>query len=373
MEERYRPTLAVHVVWHPGCAEGPGYGRAVFSAMFEDPGELTPLGPRIPVRLWTSSAGEPDPPPPDVPPLGAAQRNAAAVLLDGEFLRGQGWLALLDRIEEARGQHDVLLVVALSPRALDVASPALEGNAIRLYDVDADLRQQTFLNRLTHALCRLVADTQDPVRLFLSHAKRDGVEITERVREFLRSGAGVADFFDAQDILEGARWAEVIRGAAAQNVLVAVRTDAYATREWCRTEVLEAKLAGSPVVVIDALETLEPRGFPYLGNAPSVRWREDASRESMEYLLGVVLRETLRFRHFPLRVADLCRAYALPEHDRVLPAPPELLTLLRVRADGDARPLVYPDPPMGSDEMALFAELAPKLGLVTPTRLLAGS
>ncbi len=92
---------------------------------------------------------------------------------------------------------------------------------------------------------------------------------------------------------------------------------------------LHAKAGGSPLVVLDALEDVEPRAFPYLGNAPSVRWRGDGSALGMESLLCVVLREALRFRHFPKRVSDLCRVYELPEDDRVLAAPPELLTVLR--------------------------------------------
>jgi hypothetical protein len=36
-------------------------------------------------------------------------------------------------------------------------------------------------------------------------------------------------------------------------------------------------------------------------------------------------------------------------------------------------PLVYPDPPLGTDELALLAELAPELTLVTPTGLIAAS
>jgi hypothetical protein len=343
----------------------------MFAHLFEDPDDLASHGLRMPVRLWTSPQAAPDPPPPAVPPLEQAQRNAIVVLLDSAFIRGAGWLGLLDRLEASRGAGDVLLPVSLSPRALEIASPVLEHNLIRLDEVDVEVRLPALLNRVTHALCRLVANTDEPVTLFLSHAKRDGVAITGRVRDFLQGGAGLGNFFDAQDILEGTRWAQVIRGAAAHNVLLAVRTDAYATREWCRTEVLEAKLGGSPVIVLDALSTLEPRGFPYLGNAPSVRWREDASRKSMERLLGAVLRETLRYRYFPTRVKDLCRAYGLPQHDRVLPAPPELLTLLRARAGGHSRPLVYPDPPVGTDELALLAELAPELELLTPTGLVA--
>ena len=196
--------------------------------------------------------------------------------------------------------------------------------------------------------------SERPVRLFLSHAKTDGVPIAEAVRAYLRSGTGLDEFFDAQDIREGDRWADVIRGAAAENVLLAIRTDAYAAREWCLTEVLYAKAGGSPLVVLDALVDVEPRAFPYLGNAPTVRWGGDASALSMERMLCVVLREALRFRHFPKRVSDLCRVYELPEDDRVLAAPPELLTVLRARAaadDGHGHRIVYPDPPLGTEEL----------------------
>ena len=121
------------------------------------------------------------------------------------------------------------------------------------------------------------------------------------------------------------------------------------------TEVLYAKAGGSPLVVLDALVDVEPRAFPYLGNAPTVRWGGDASALSMERMLCVVLREALRFRHFPKRVSDLCRVYELSGgRSRVLAAPPELLTVLRARAaadDGHGHRIVYPDPPLGTEEL----------------------
>ena len=210
--------------------------------------------------------------------------------------------------------------------------------------------------------------------MFLSHAKTDGVPIAQEVRQFLQDGSGVQNFFDAQDIPEGARWKDVIHEAAAQrNVLLAVRTDGYASREWCRTEVLDAKLNGSALVVLDALESMEARGFPYLGNAPSVRWRGDHTRLSMVELLGVLLKQTLRFRYFPIRVNDICRFYELAPPPHVLPAPPELLTVLRARSgSGKSMRLVYPDPPLGTEELSLVSEFAPELEPVTPTTMIAG-
>ena len=370
----YLPTMAVHVVWHPACAEAEGCGRALFSHLFDDPTDLAAHGLRIPVRLWRSVSGRGVVPPPPVPPVRQAVRSVIVVLVDDEFIRADGWLSFLDDVGAAVRPGDLVLGVAVSEHATTIDSPLLETNFIRLYAVERELRERVVVNRVTHALCRLAADTDSPVTVFLSHAKLDGEEIARRVGRFLEEGTGVERFFDAQSLLEGSRFSEEIRGAAANNVLLAIRTDAYATREWCRTEVLEAKLGGSPVVVLDALEDQETRGFPYLGNAPAVRWRPGDSGVAMEELLGVVLKETLRFRHFPARVADLCRAYQVPDDPRVLPAPPELLTILRARAatSAGARQIVYPDPPLGCDELALVSELAPELEPITPTMLVAG-
>jgi hypothetical protein len=369
----YRPTLAVHVIWHPACEAAAGYARALFAHLFEDPDDLASHGLRIPVRLWrsTGAGGAGDPPPPDVPPLTDSERAMVVVLVDDEFAADPGWRASLDALAAARRDGDVIVPVALTAAALEIPSPLLDEQAIRLFAVeDEDLRESYLVNRVTHTLCRAVAGTDDPVEVFISHAKRDGVEIAELVRTYLHKGSGIGEFFDAQNLLEGTRWADQIREAAANSVLLAIRTDEYATREWCRIEVIEAKRAGAPVIVLDALQRLEQRGFPYLGNAPSVRWSED-SLEAMEHLLGVVLRETLRFRYFPARVKDLCCAYDLPDHDRVLARPPELLTVLHERGREGETPLVYPDPPLGTDELALVTEFAPDLRMITPTALIA--
>jgi len=363
----YRPTLAVHCIWHPGLALDEDYGNALFAHLFEDPGELGAPGLRIPVRLWRTD------PPPDISKLTGAERNVAVVLIDDSVVGASGWRGWLDALHRRVRPPDLLLPVSLSAEAPKIQSTIAKCNFIRLHKVEREARVDVFLNRVTHALCRMLVGTKDPVRVFLSHAKLDGEPIAKHVRDFLRDGTGVDDFFDAQDILEGEDWGAAITVASGRDVMLAILTDAYATREWCRTEVLNAKLAGAAVVVLDALEKGEKRSFSYLGNTPSVRWWQDRSAHGMEALLGVLLKETLRFRHFPIRVSDICRAHGRPNPHHVLPAPPELLTVLRVRDAEIAghRLLVYPDPPVGTEELRLVSELVPDLEPVTPTTLVA--
>jgi TIR domain len=361
----HRPTLAVHVVWHPQCAVGLEYGKALFAHLFEDPDDLTAHGLRIPVRLWRSE--------PVVPPIAEADHSVLVVLIDEELIKGGApWR---DFLEEAAGaireDSDDLLPVSLTPAANELNAPSLlRYNMVRLHDVDdTSLRPVVLVNRIAHALYRRI--TGRGVSVFLSHAKQDGLPIARRVGDYLRDGTGIKDFFDAQDLPEGSRWEELIKGAAADHVLLAIRTDAYATREWCRTEVLAAKRASSPVVVLDALTDFEPRGFPYLGNAPAVRWSDDFPDAARERLLRVILQESLRFRYFRLRVADLCRAYGL-DMPYVLPAPPELLTALRAREAAPSGRWIYPDPPLGTEELEIVCELAPGPEPLTPNELIAG-
>jgi hypothetical protein len=353
----YRPTLAVHVVWHPRSKVGPTYGQALFSHLFEDPGDLTAHGLRIPVRLWRSE--------PVVPPIKDAQHTALVVLLDDALIGDRQWQKMLAAIPGTLRKGDVLLPVSVSPRAAQLnAQPALASQMIRLQSYPSDLRDIVLVNQVSHALFELL--TKKRLSVFLSHAKFDGLRITERVRRHLNRGTHIEQFFDAQDLRPGSKWAEAIRNSTKDHLLLAIRTDAYATREWCRTEVLEAKGNGSPVVVLDALTSFEPRGFPYLGNAPAVRWSETESRASLEHLVRVILREALRFRYFPRRVEDIKRAYGLTGEAQVLPSPPELLTALR--ASGR---VIYPDPPLGTEELKVVRELATNIEPMTPNTMIA--
>jgi hypothetical protein len=138
-------------------------------------------------------------------------------------------------------------------------------------------------------------------------------------------------------------------------------------------EVLGAKAVGSPVIVLAAVQKGEDRAFPYLGNVPVVRWGTDLSRLALEQLLGVVLREELRSRYFRLRLEDLCAMNRIPVPDRIFTQAPELLTLLPYvgAAPGTRQVLVYPDPPLGTEEVLLFRQLDAALEPVTPTMLVA--
>ena len=140
------------------------------------------------------------------------------------------------------------------------------------------------LNDLSRLLFNITASFEvlhdfvpPPVKLFISHAKLDGASIAMDFRNYIRSETKLNSFFDANDIADGYDFEKEIAGGVRNSVLVVFQTDAYSSREWCRIEIITAKRYKSPIVVVDAIEVGEKRSFPYIGNAPSIRWKNNFS------------------------------------------------------------------------------------------------
>jgi hypothetical protein len=169
-----------------------------------------------------------------------------------------------------------------------------------------------------------------PITLFLSHTKADmdkEPRVAKRLIESLREDQPIEAWVDSGDIATGSRFAEAIERGVKRTSLLAVLTDTYATREWCREEVLLAKEYQRPVAVVDALSNYEVRSFPYMGNVPRIRWDGDPQKG-----IDLLLRETLRHLH-ATALLDRCKQ---PD-DYVFARPPELATLVGLEPEAAVR------------------------------------
>jgi SLOG cluster2/TIR domain len=241
--------------------------------------------------------------------------------------------------------------VQLTENGWPIDSRLTDVNFLRAWAFDdAGQRRKFIARRLTHLLIRqLQSHTNDseasPVTIFLSHTKLD-LESEPRVVRALLAHL-IADqpektWFDSSDIQSGSQFARAIERGISDTALVAIVTDSYSSRSWCRREVLLAKQYQRPVVVVDAVRDREIRSFPYAGNAPVIRWNGCA-----EDVVDLLLRETLRHAY----AAESLKQRKRPG-DEVLPAGPELVTI--VHRD-KAHPVLYPDPPLGPEELAVLA------------------
>lgn len=319
------------------------------------------------MQYRTSSAPTQLPPP---IPLELSGRAVVVVLADAHLVVDRAWCDYVASLTE-RAPADLVIPVALMP--VDNMPAALRAlRTLDLSGVDEEDRTTLLLNRVMHDMSLRLDVSSSTVRVFMSHAKNDGLAITRQIRRYFHEVAGLDDFFDAADVPFGVRIADEITDAAGSAVaFLAIQTDAYASRDWCRLEVLEAKRRGVPIVVLAAVRTGEHRAFPYLGNVPVVRWN---GKSSLPAVVSVLLREVLRTRYFPRSVKVLCQLCGLDPGNQVSAYPPELLSaLVHCRSASDAGRrvgyLLYPDPPLGTEELALIRLVDPELKPVTPLML----
>jgi hypothetical protein len=364
------PVLSVYAVWHPGCSRAATFGRTMFAALCADPDIPASRGLGIQVRFRTSNLGEEIPAP---IPFDRAQHTAVLVLADDLLVADPTWRAYADSLMASARPADLVVPVAIT--SVGNLPPYLRQlQAIRLDQVPEAQQSTILLNDVMHDLCRLLDPRASKVKVFLSHAKEDGLSITTSVRRHLHEVARLDEFFDAADIPDGTRFGEFVASSAGSlPVLLAVQTDAYASRDWCRLEVLEAKRHHVPIVVLSALKSREVRSFPYIGNTPVVRWSDESS---LPHIVRALLGEVLRDRFFPKKVQPLCNRHGLNSAMQVFSYPPELVTLLTYRAEMTAAgatmgKYLYPDPPLGTEELHLLKQFDPEIYPVTPTTLQA--
>jgi hypothetical protein len=365
-----RPVLVVYVVWHPEAAVSADLASAIFRELCADPDIPARRGLGIHVRFRSSDHPTRAPAP---IPFGAAKHTAVFVLADDKLVAEPAWRSYVAELTTAKNAGDLVVPAALTASA-NLPPGLSDGQAIRLQGVDPAHRKDELLNNVKNDLCRLMDPEAKKVTVFLSHAKHDGLEIATEIRCHLHERTKLDDFFDAADIPDGARFAEFItKSAGSHPVLLAIQTDAYGSREWCRLEVLEAKRRRVPIVVLTAIQTGEARSFPYIGNVPVVCWR---GQSSLPTVVGALLGEVLRSRYFPERVRAICRQRGISMGHEVFAYPPELLTVLSCRIDAAATGrtvgrYVYPDPPLGVEELLLLRQFDPEVDPVTPTVLWA--
>jgi hypothetical protein len=397
----YQQRLVVYVVWHPGFTPGADLARRLYDNLMRDSQQPIARGLGIPVYFRSAAAAAGAARPRDIP-LGKAHHTAVVVLVDDTMVidREDGWSdyvsGLVRQIAREEKKHR-LLPVMLSDYAFDLDRDLTTANFIRPpYGVapsawpDRLLADGAYglLNPISHELCRLLLgadrlehDAGDyggrigsPVQVFISHAKKDGAAVAASIRNYVHQNLQLKTFFDVNDIPFGSEFARTLESSVDREhtAVLVVQTDEYSTREWCQREVLWAKKYERPVLIMHGVRIGEKCSFPYLGNAPTIRF-DPAAGPELEKVLGQLLVEILRNIHFRQHFQDLSGLFELEGEVRALPQTPELLTLLELQSDPkgrDVKTIVYQEPPLGEHLLDVLRRFAPDLTVTTPILLL---
>nr|VFK36757.1 MAG: TIR domain-containing protein [Candidatus Kentron sp. SD]VFK40345.1 MAG: TIR domain-containing protein [Candidatus Kentron sp. SD] len=231
------------------------------------------------------------------------------------------------------------------------------------------------------------------LKVFISHTRQhhegrgSNTQLISMIREII-ANTRLRHFFDANDLQPGEDWDRALRDNAATGALLAVRTDSYSSRKWCQREILTAKRAGMPVVMIDALDRGEEKGSFLMDHVPRVPVRKIESgwnRGNIYRALGTLVDESLKrmlWRH----QRELSHAEIGADIAWWAPHAPEPLTLVQWLEDawkdgilppkGSELRILHPEPPLAEDEKLVLSQMASlcgkeiKLDTITP-RLLA--
>ncbi|HYI95120.1 MAG TPA: TIR domain-containing protein [Bryobacteraceae bacterium] len=354
--------LLVHLLFHPTSAAARSLAAQLNRALNDDP--AVP-GLRVPTVF---AAEDGSCLPPVLHDIEEAERSVVVVLADDymavepEIPPGRKtWASFIGDIWEGlQGSPHRFIPIQLSEHAWPLDSRLRETSFLRALQQTDESRTAWTARALIVELCRYLAGEQRgerlPLRLFLSHAKQDvsaPPQVFTAIVEHLQATQPVKAWIDSADIEGGSRFSQEIEKGVFDSALLVLATRNYGTRPWCRKEVLLAKRHQRPFVVIEALEGLDPRSFPYAGNVPRLRWSDGCAERAVD----LVLKESLRHLHVRLLLNRQKR-----EGDTILTAPPELATVTRLPRNSA---VLYPDPPLGDEEID---ELVP-LGLLLETPL----
>lgn len=349
--------LLVQFEFHPASKEAAAAAEYLHEVLNADP--AVP-GLQIPTT-FTPDGGSGEPPEPAV--ATEADRVLVVLLADDHLAAaarkptatGMTWgeyATQLRSLTEAAGHR--FMPVQLTKNAWPIDKRLDDTNFLRAWAIDGVEERHKFIaRRLVHLLIRRLRPRRDnddapPATIFLSHTKMDLEDEPRAVKALLShltASQPEKTWFDSGDISTGSRFAHEIEMGVKDSALLAIVTDSYSSRSWCRKEVLFAKYHQRPVVIVDAVQERETRRFPYSGNTPVIRWRPNDAQGVVDLLLREVLRHAYAEESLKQRKC---------EGDLVLPAGPELVTVVHHRKEKDQPVILYPDPPLGPEELEVL-------------------
>ena len=313
-----------------------------------------------------------------------ADATAIVVLADGALARDSSWARYINELvgeAQARGLGSRVIPVVMEAGALDIC----QGIQALRWDrwTEGGGREQRLLRGLTQEFIRMLRhslewqrpDATDDlgnymrnINVFLSYSTHDphGACVAGAIRDWLHDHAAVSSFLAPRDIPVGMPFDTIISRSIRDSVMAVIYTDSYSSREWCRREVMEAKRRGAPMLVVDCLQEVDERSFPYLGNVPVVRM-DPTNKDMISMVVGRLLDEVFKYYLWRRSVEIL----GGPSPQAVFMArPPELASLVALpgRADGGTHLVVYPDPPLGALELDLLSDMDSGLRLLSLTQ-----
>ena len=364
------PPFVLYVVWHPEYTAGANIANRLHKHFGTDYHNIT-CEEGIPVLFRNTNA--PNSNSPLRIDMNSAGSIAVVVLINHTLKNDPSWVQYFHRLMDnatTTGLNTRVFPVTLESDTHDICKNIHALRWDKCTDKNIELEQwliieltTSFIRMLRHCLRQILSSDQsdslryymENLKIFLSHSKHDcdGKTVARTIRNWLHENAQLSSFFDVNDVIPGIPFDDVMRQSIKEDgVLLIIYTDSYSSRYWCRREIIEAKSKNVPVLMVDCLQNVDKRSFPYFGNVPVVRMNSDDSTRIplvIEKLLDEVFNDLL-WRY------TVKKLYNYSSHTTFISRPPELISLatLPSPADDEIQLIVYPDPPLNNTELELF-------------------
>jgi hypothetical protein len=313
------------------------------------------------------------------------------LLIDQQYFIDESFREYTESLVNLVDDNTRIYPISLCSQGYDIGCGLSSYQFISAYQGDLstpenfDISMKKIKTELLHNCARFLMNVQptwmdkmgekipSPVKLFLSHAKKDGLVTTKRFKAFIDAELKLEVFFDTIDIADGYEFEQQIESNIKKSALVVFHTDEYSTSEWCRIEVLVAKRNKCSIIVVHDIKNGEKRSFPYLGNTPTITIQQD-EKQSFYEIVNLTLYQVIN-NLFQLELLKSFHQQFPVEGTEFISitSPPELFNYIDIykkKQESNHQLIVlYPEPPLGMEELKILNEIDKDIKFITPILL----
>ncbi len=236
-------------------------------------------------------------------------------------------------------------------------------NFIRAYDKTELL--DFLYTEIAHDILRFILN-EYKLKIFISHAKKDGKYIAMLMKEFIDSDLKLSNFFDEVDIQNSDNWQVSLKENIKDKLFLYILTDSYGHTKWTKQELIWAKELKVPIIGVDVVGKINESLIPYISNTKLVKLTQEVknielickdrfsflTKHNIRTVINELLKTALEYYLFQKKYNNndyltLCRK-------------PDLFDLCNCDKD-----ILYPDPPMMIVEKEVIEKCSDKK-LFTP-------
>lgn len=268
---KFTPPITVHFLIHERYEKLQTIRKFLYTLLCRDSNNTNFDGLDIPVYFHVGSNEHGIPEIREV----ESEKHIIIPLIEESMFCDETWRIFIKNLIENGEKY--IVPVALCEYAFEFNKDLGRKQFITLRSHSILENKIEFQIRLFELILRILSgDEKEKLLLFISHSKKDNDQIgrirAEELRDYLAAHSKLKTFFDANDILDGQDFGDIIKENVDKSLFVLIHSDTYSDREWCRKEVLECKYNQVPAIRVELFSKGCSRLFPYMANIPCIRY-----------------------------------------------------------------------------------------------------